>query len=84
MALDGEGAVVRLPDGGPRGVEPPRLVRHALLVVLVPDPGDELAQLGAHHPHVQIVGLQIKDSLDSTYIWFGKSSQNILTITRLE
>ena len=67
MTLDGERAVVRLPDGGPRGVEPPRLVRHALLVVLVPDPGDELAQLGAHHPHVQIVGLQICLILDMVW-----------------
>lgn len=62
MALDSEGPIVVLPNPLPGSVEPVRGgIVNARGAELIPDAGNELSQLGAHHPQVQIVGLGYYD-----------------------
>ena len=60
QTFDGQRLIVGLPPGRPGRVQPPALfvgLVDADGPGLVPDPGDELAQLGPDHPHLQVFGL---------------------------
>ena len=75
ITFDVQRFVIGFPKSGPWRVPPRSTVRlDALRIIVVPDAGDELPQLGTDHPKAQIVLLQGKGKSKNIFETFNLTS----------